>query len=347
MGGNALKHYETKRLDSAEYFFFTGNFRAKFYDIFGFYPVLITAYKNKKSFGDADFLVQSDLLPPDWTDKLKTAFDLQDTQYIKNGNVVSIGVDNFQVDLIVTANQDMNSSEFYFSYNDFGNLIGRIGHKLGIKIGHKGASIVVRHRARSDHILKEIFLTKNITITLDILGLNVMRYYEGFDKLEDIFEYVASSKYFDPEIYSLEHRSNTSRVRDKKRETYNKFLRWVAETKPEVKHSFGDKSELGSYSLRMPYYETEVLTRFPLVKQEVEELISEFELDLKFKEVYNGNIVSEMTGYTNKTLGAFMSKMREKLDKHTKQFWIDNPRALRLSILQLWVDVGGIQFKVD
>ena len=347
MGGNALKQYQTTRLPAKQYFKLVDEFSNQFEAVFGFRPILIKAYAAKKSFGDADFIVPADLLPTNWTLRLKAGFALAAEQYVKNSNVVSIGYSNFQIDLIVTAAEDVQASVFYFAYNDFGNLIGRIGHKLGIKIGHRGISVVVRQRDRSDHILKEIYLTKDVGEALDILGLDRATYDAGFDTLEDIFKYVASSKYFDPDIYSLEHRSATSRVRDKKRETYSKFLQWIAYTKPEAKHNFADKSELGGYGLRMPYYQTEVLTRYPWVAQEVKTLVEDFELDLKFKEVYNGEIVAAMTGFTHKTLGAFMAKMKPRITRELKLLWVAQPRLAAHNINQLFMDVGGKTFHVD
>lgn len=346
MGGNALKQYETHRLEAEDYFKLTKEFSDKFAATFGSAPALIKAYNNKPSFGDADFLVDSSYLHlfVDWTKELKSAFRLDECQYVKNGNVISIGYKHFQFDLIVTPHDDMEASYFYFSYNDFGNLIGRIGHKLGLKIAHDGLKLVVRHKARSDHILKEIVVTKDSRQALDVLGLDRQRYEQGFDSLEDIFDYVASSKYFDPEIYSLEHRSATSRIRDKKRATYNAFLRWVADTKPKANHEFGEKSELGGYSLRMPYYETEICSRWSWVKPEVDQLIADFEFDLKFKEIYNGQIVSELTGYSGKTLGAFMQHMKPKINK---TLWMSNPKLMEYAVNQLWMDLGGVQFKVD
>jgi hypothetical protein len=323
MGGNVFKEYQTGRLSADAYFKLTNDFASRFHLCFGFYPVLIKAYHNKESFGDADFIIDSSKLPSNWTDHLKKTFFLSDKQYSKNSNIVSIGYENFQFDLIVTPADEIDSAIFYFALNDFGNLIGRIGHKLGIKIGHRGISIVVRHKDASDHILDEIFLTKNAKESLDILGLDAARYDIGFDSLEDIFEYIASSKYFDPDIYALEHRSGTSRVRDKKRETYSKFLKWVADTSPKTNHNFSNKSELGGYSLRMPYYETDVLTRYPEVSLKVKTLIEHYEFNKEFKKVYNGEIVSELTGLSGKELGAFMQMI--KPTEHQKIEFVKNP----------------------
>lgn len=345
MGGKALKNYETKRLGVKEYIKLTYEFEEIFCETFGFRPKLIQAYRNKKTFGDADYLIDSSKLPSNWIDVLIALFDLSKEQIVRNGDVTSIGWKNFQIDLIKTNNID--AAYFYFSFNDLGNLIGRIFHKLGIKFGHTGLSLIIRHKDRSDHIIKEIFLTDDPKIVLDILGLSYDTWLNGFDELFDLFKFVASSKYFDSQIYLFDNRSYKNRIRDQKRPTYNKFLKWIAKNNIPSNHDFKVKTELGGYSIRMPYYETEVLTRFLWVKEVVDQLIDDFELDLRFKEVYNGYIVSEQTGYTRKTLGAFMSKMKSKLNRETKELWIKRPDIRDLNIANLYLEVGGVTFMQD
>ena len=333
MGGNALKQYETKRLDREDYFKLVAKVQAELTKL-GIESSVIAAYHNKETFGDADILVVSESLPPNWVDEIKRVFSLTEDQYVKNGSVLSIGVDNFQVDLIVTPEKELHASIVYFSFNDLGNLIGRIGHKLGIKIGHSGVSIVVRPVGRTDHIIEEIMLTDDLFEAFDVLGLDVDQFIDGFDDLEDIFKYVASSKYFDPEIYSLEHRSYASRVRDRKRQTYNKFLRWVEETKPPAHHSFGVKSELGGYSLRMPYYEDVVLKHWPHAKPLVDAAIAKHEFNQQFKSVYNGEIVSALTRFVGRDLGEFMAAHRSHITDDIKREWIANPALVEPAILK-------------
>lgn len=332
MGGNALKQYHTTRLDRDAYFALTEEFSALFQEKIGAKLYLIPAYKTKPSFGDADFLVTTDELPADWVSKVATEFGLTKEQWVKNGNCLSIGYKNFQIDLIATKPEHLFASLTYFSYNDLGNLIGRMGHKLGLKFGHRGISIVVRGNDRTDHILKEITLTHDLKHAFEILGLDFQKFLEGFDDLEDIFQYVASSKYFDPEIYALEHRSATSRIRDKKRATYSAFLKWVDETKPVVRHSFAEKSELGGYSIREPYYTNEVLSRWPHVKAEVEALIAAHTLNTKFKNVFNGTLVTLCTGLVKQELGAFMSKFSSTVTEQDKLEWIDSPTAVVVAV---------------
>lgn len=336
MGGNAFKNPPTVRMDSAEFYPFTdsvidvlkSNTNKEFYRLL--------SYRDKPSHGDCDVLYYG-VSADEIRDILTTQYSLTQDDFVKNSDVLSVRINNFQFDFINCKNKSQfESSKFYFNYNDFGNILGRFCHKLGIKLSNRGISIVVRHKERSDHILAEIFLTEDASISLDILGLDRETYNRGFDSLEDIFKFAASSKYFDPEIFSLEHRSATSRIRDKKRSTYNSLLRWVVSAKPEAKYSFAEKSELGGYSIRLPYYYTEVLPRFPWVDEKVQSLIADFELDLRFKEVYNGTIVSELTGLSGKELGAFMSTIRPQITHDVKVACINNPELVKSAIRSLF-----------
>jgi hypothetical protein len=323
MGGNALKSYDTRRLDAKEYWDITASFESHWGALFKFTPSLIKAYKAKPSFGDADYLIDSSKLPSNWTAMVKDDFRLSDEQYFKNSNVVSIGWEHFQFDLIVTPPEELEIAHYYFDYNDCGNIIGRICHKLGIKYAHDGIWLILR--GKNGNVLKEILLSRDFYEILDILGLDPQPYESGFETLEDMFKWVAISKYFDPEIYALEHRSNTSRTRDRKRATYRAFLQWVDATRPEVKYNFEDKSEKGGYNIRYPFYDTEVQRIWPWVDEIVLNTIILNKIDMQYKEVYNGNIVSDITGLEGKELGQFMAQVSRQLNKDSKHHWINNP----------------------
>lgn len=337
MGGNALKNYETRRLSVKDFLVMDAEVHMKLRAcIPGIEAETILYYKNKDSFGDLDIIVMSETLPVDWEELVIKEFDLSEAQFDKNSNVLSIGWKNFQIDLITTREIYYHTSLQYFAYNDLGNLLGRICHKLGIKYGHKGLSLVIRHKDASDHILDEIELTNSSTEVFDILGLDYQTFLKGFNDLEDIFKFVASSKYFDPEIFSLDNRNATSRVRDKKRVTYTKFLKWCEDTKPETKYRFERKTEIGGYSLREPYYHDIVLVRWPWVKDRVDMLIEVFEFEKTFMSVYNGNIVGTLTGLSGKDLGIFMSKAKPYLDRATKEEFIRDPEKVVPFVLGLY-----------
>ena len=314
MGGNALKEYETRRLHKDAYLHLVNDFSHTFSQEFGFFPHLIQAYFNKQSFGDADFIVNSSLLPSNWMERLKSVYRLTDTMYVKNGDIVSIGYQHFQVDLIITAPEHCESSLNYFAFNDLGSLIGSIGARLGIKVGHKGAFLIVKHKDEhcfQHQILKELLLTTNFHDILQMLGFDPICYKKGFFELEDIFKFVASGKYFDPAIFAQEYTSSKHRRSQTKRVTYMAFLSWIEETKPPANHSFGQEL--------MPLYETVVLGHCPWIKKEVDEVIEQFELDLCFKQVYNSAIVGKISGLTGKELGALMSQIKPLLTNDVKR----------------------------
>ena len=340
MGGMALKEH-CRRFSKEEFLAATEAFQRKFRGIFRVPIQLIPYYLEKDSFGDADFVVESDSLPPDWKQTIIKKFGLQDGDYKSNGDVFSMAFCQLQVDLILTQKKYFRSSINYFEFNDLGNLSGRLAKKLGIKHGHKGLSLVIRHKSRADHILAEIELeTDNAKEKIySILGLD-----PNFipNSLDDIFNFVASSRFFDPDIYLLDNRNAVSRVRDKKRKTYSEFLKWCEANPDSKKYSFPEKNERGGYSLREPYYTEIVLKEWPWVEKEVDQIIAEFELDQKFKEVYNGDVVKSLTGFEGKCLGAFMKKMQPKINK---ELWIAQPLMIELNVTNLFLELGGVKFK--
>lgn len=330
MGGQALKHC-TRRYEKEEFLNLVEKIQQNLVDLLDVRVNLIPYYKSKSSFGDADILVESDHLPTDWKHQIIHFYNLDSTKYRINGDVMSIAVEELQVDLITTQSRYFKSSFDYFSYNDLHNLTGRILHKMGIKHGHKGLSLVIRHKERSDHILSEIFLEHDNAkeISYSILGLD-----PNFipNTVDDLFEFVASSTYFDPDIYLLDNRNYVSRVRDRKRANYRGMLDWCGAHPNSKKYNFPEKNERGGYSIREPFYTEIVLKQWPWVEDVVNSLIESFELNLRFSEIYNGSIVSARTGLIGKELGGFMSKMKERygFTDDMKRKWLQSKETTPL-----------------
>lgn len=330
MGGNLFKDKGGRRITNEEMVLLeqTISLVLKSHNLDYFIPV---GECDKPDHGDLDVIVcgnKSDIVP------VIQDLSIPDHLINRNGQCVSVLFGTAQVDFIVPGQAYYQTTCNYMRFGDFSNIIGRILHKLGIKLGHKGLSLVIRHKERSDHILKEIELSHRYEDALEILGLDVDTYNRGFDTLEDIFEYVSTSKFFDPEIYAFENRSYTSRVRDKKRTTYNGFLKWIEQHPEKKKYSFPDKNERGGYSIREPYYTDIVLKKWPWVEQIVNETIAQFEFSLRLKEKYNGHIVSEMTGLSGKELGAFMGKISVLMSDEIKQKIVDSSPNDAFAILQ-------------
>lgn len=268
----------------------------------------VPSYGAKNDFGDLDVLISSGALNTSeqylalkaTTEELFGALD-----WVRNGPVVSIDYRKapvpsrkaFQVDLIRQEEDSYDYGLCYFSFNDLGNLLGRIAHAMGVAHRHDGLYWYLRD---GTYLFDEIQLTKEYSETLEFLGLDPGVFEKGFHELEEVFQYVASSPYFRPEIYLLENRNHASRIRDRKRKTYTKFLDWckanssVAEPLPEDKSVWFERIQQF-----FPHFETK--------RAELSHLLAE---NRQAKEKFNGKRVSELTGLTGKALGKLMQTIR-------------------------------------
>jgi len=265
-------------------------------------------YSAKEDFGDLDVLVKAN------TDVVRDAviqhFGFtpikemkKDPNYSTNHNCFSFLYDNFQIDLICTV-ADYETSIAYYSFNDVGNILGRFFHKFGLKYGHQGLIYPLRDERG---IRKEILVTKDQTKILEFLGLNPEKWNKGFTTLEDIFEWVATGKYFNPALF--DELSAINEKRDRKRKTFSRFLDWLEETKPKANQtSFFDKIVDEYFPNRLVGTIDEFFGSN--VRGEVNKFHIEMERENRIKEKYNGEIVMEITGLKGQELGAFMNKFK-------------------------------------
>ena len=188
----------------------------------------IPSYKNKKTYGDIDILVDDKVNYESYLVKA----GLNWLAKSRNGKVVSYALDvgegkTFQLDIIETPSEDIESSIFYFSHNDLNNLVGKIARQFSLSFGFKGLSYVYKKQGREIKFL----LTKNPQQIYEFLGLDWDRYLLGFDNLEDIFEFVMSSDYFSTTYFTLESLNHKHRKRDRVRHTYHSFLEYIKDIK--------------------------------------------------------------------------------------------------------------------
>lgn len=305
MGGNALSK-SSVRLTKKNYEHVSEVVCAKLRETFPKNRVApIVAYRAKADFGDLDVLVESNGYDP-----FVAAEALGATEVVRNGPVTSIGVlvpaelrqspgAVFQVDLIKSAAQEFDYTSGYFAYNDLGNLIGRTAHRAGLAHRHDG--LFYYHRD-GDYMFEELLLTRDHDRALEFLGYSAKRFGEGFEGLEDIFKYVATSKFFNRDIFLLENRNARARVRDSKRRTYMLFLEWCE------KHP-----ELPAFQ-----YPAEKTAWLPRIREHFSHFGAEFERSQRdlakqrqLKAISNGARVSLITGLQGKELGVVMKSFRE------------------------------------
>ncbi|WP_439126224.1 MAG: hypothetical protein ACNJA3_28050 (plasmid) [Pseudomonas rhizophila] len=267
----------------------------------------IAAYREKPDFGDLDVLVDSRVfqsIPPQSVVEALSANYGKALPWVKNGPVLSVGLplsvegQCLQLDLISTPAAEFNFSLGYFSWNDMGNLVGRIAHKMGLKFGHDGLWLPMRD---GTNLHDELLITRDFGLALSFLGFDAARWQQGFDSLDDIYQFVASGERFNPDLYPLEHRNHTARVRDKKRPVYMGFLRWIEEQQTLNRYPWQqDKSA----------YLPEVMSAFPALKAEYDQSLVRLAHSKAIRACFNGEVVTEVTGLTGKALGEFMAHFK-------------------------------------
>lgn len=334
MGGNALKNTETERKRKFEYQDITGFVCVGLRKLFPetrMCPVI--AYAQKESFGDSDILLTSDNLPPNWKQMIEEEF--KPNEISNNGGVMSFDVMKMQIDIITVPDKELHMASTYFAFNDLGNLMGRIAQKMGFKYGSDGLWKKMFYR---DQKFAEIVVSQEPSDIFSFLGYDWARFVQGFETLEDIFEFASSTPFFHRNIYLLENRNNYSRTRDAKRPTYTAFLKWL-EDKPELDRfqwkAFSLEEEeqaLGEMGTPRWKQDREMVARaekmFPELERQMDEAIKKHVRVLEVKRLFNGDIVNKLTGYQGKELGQFIAYCREQYTDFDN-FILSNPDVVK------------------
>lgn len=310
MGGNALS-VPSIRLDKSEYKDLSRRIRNGFRESLQIIP----SYRNKPSFGDMDVLYKNDY--SEFYDLSNIAFvedilkkfcGLTVKERFKNGNIVSYGVQlpqgMFQFDFIGIQSKYFDFALNYFSYNDMGNLLGRVAHSMGLKLSFGGLKYV--QRDPQDRVLKEHTLTLDWNDALDSLGYSPAPYDYGFDDLEDIFEFVVNNPYYSRSYYELSARNYEARIRDRKRTTYRAFLEWTEKNVRLGCLGTANEPDKTAHLKRM-------FEKYPAFYMDHSVELEKNRLEEESKLYYNGNIIMELTGLKGKALGSFMKDLKPKM----------------------------------
>lgn len=324
MGGNAIQN--ASRLSAKEFHEMWDEFEGFcFHHNLPISGLKVKSYSSKESFGDLD------VLTTDRNALLRIFGDFwKITETVKNGPVTSIGVELddskiFQIDLIEVSPEDFYCALAYFSFNDLGNLMGRIAHAMGLKYGHDGLWYILRD---GDQVLDEICLSKDPKEIFCHLGFDFERFSNGFDTLESIFRFVTQSRFFDANLFPLEHRSHAARVRDAKRKTYREFLNFIANIfENEVPNKFERFQKVDF----IPYH----AVAFSHLMSRIDKAVQNQQRLSEVKRKFNGNLVRMITGLRDKELGTFISEFKNLFDS-INDF---NDWVLRSSESMIWREI--------
>jgi len=229
MGGLALKHVKgIRRYERQEFFSLVEELLPRVARILNTETHLVKSYHKKESFGDMDILVLNTGNLGNVREKIQAEFSPQDMHF--NGNVYSFDYQDLQIDLILTPLSNWETSQIFFAYNDLGNLMGKIFHKFSLKYGYDGVKYI--YRLDNEKKLGDITITKNMPRAFEFLGLSYEKFEQGFDTVEDIFDYVIGSPYFQKEAFYFENLNAINKKRNKRRANYKLFIEYVNRTGP-------------------------------------------------------------------------------------------------------------------
>lgn len=296
MGGNALAPFGARRYERDEYLVL----RDKIMVQLGLHVSGVRNFREipsmteKESYGDLDILC-TELTPENYEEIKRLAGN---TPFVRNSEVLSVLWEELQVDIIPMPHDDFETALVYYSYNDLGNLMSKIYHKFGLKYGHRGLTMPMRD---GNNQYDELIVSKRPIDIFSFIGLDWRKFQAGFKNRDEIFRYVISSRFFNPEIYSYENLNAHNRIRDRKRETYREFLKYVVD-KP-ANHIFEEEDK--------NHYLPMLFNFFPSLKVRYDISNEKLARRRAVRDKLNGDKVSAWTGLTGTDLGQLMEFMKK------------------------------------
>ena len=223
MGGRALKTIKTRSYEKDEFNILCFNINSLICNIFDRYYIF-KSFKHKMIYNDMDILIQlkTDQNP---LEIIKDIFNPSEIYH--NGSCFSFDYKELQIDFIITSEENWETSIVYLKYGDLGNLMGRISKPLfGLKYGHDGLVFTIVDED-NNQTYGELVVSKIPKDIFEFLGFDWNKFCIGFNSMEDMFDYVKSSKYFNAKLFDFDELNHQNRTRNRKREGYCKFIEYV------------------------------------------------------------------------------------------------------------------------
>lgn len=285
-------------------------------------------YNDKPDFGDIDIVISTAAIQGDWQ-QLKTEIidDLQLTTYKSVGAVFSTVYENFQVDYFIRKEKYFLSTYNFLSFNDIGNLIGRIFRKFNLKYGEKGLMYVFRRA--DNHYVRDIPISIDFEKIFNFLELDYLKWQVGFANKQELFDWVIDSPYFSVRPYLKDNQSKSIGKRVNVRPTIQAFLAYLEEQKiTKVCEFYERDAYLPMINAYFP--EANLLAEIAHEKQR-EAYVN------AIREKYNGRLIMEWIPELNgKQLGLFINTFQESLVDYEKTLFESTPESIRTRVLDFY-----------
>jgi len=302
MGGRALKNTETRRYNRDEFETVSQELLEVLRKDF-MRAELPLFYNNKETFGDADVILSMENFKRNMRAYIEDTFE--PNEIFHNGNCWSFDYKELQVDLITCAGDDFDSNFHYLAFNDLGNFIGRLAQSFGLKYGQEG--LWYNHYFKNQKVGK-IMVSKDYPRIFEFLGLDYSRWEQGFDDLTDIFEYAASSPYFDAESFQLKNLDRINRERNLKRASYMSLLEWIDDNASDRVYKFEENK--ATYLKQTEAFFPESRLTLHIRELEFKHCRKEY-----FKAKFSGGMLMERYGLEGKAIGEAMEGFKNYIGK--------------------------------
>jgi hypothetical protein len=301
MGGNLFKLGRKPRL---EYLEIEAEIRSYLDQKIGDTYRIPRFYGDKPDFGDLDILVSSTVANESWNAlRLEITKDLGITQSKAVGHVFSTVYRDLQVDFFVTPEQYLQSCHHFMSFNDLGNLLGKICRRFNLKYGEHGLAYVYR-RTDNPHYKQDLEITVDFARICDFLGLEFAVWQNGFESLEVMFDWVIASPYFSVAPY--QQMDATLKKREQHRTTMQNFVEYLE------RHNI---TKTFDFQPRESYFEM-IDAFFPEanLKTQIQLELEKETRALLFAQKFNGKLVSSLLPQLEgKTLGMFIVNFKNSI----------------------------------
>lgn len=320
MGGNLFK---LGRLPRAEYLEIEQELRVYLDQKFGDLYRIPRYYGDKADFGDVDIVLSTDAISGDWQQlKEEIIADLQLTNYKSDGPIFSTVYRNFQVDYFIRGPKYFESTYKFLSFNDIGNLIGKIFKRFNLKYGERGLNYVFRRA--DNHYSRDIPISTDFKHIFSFLQLDYAKWEAGFANKKELFDWVVACPYFS--VVPYEKLSAQLKKRIRERPTIQAFMKYLEEHKITKRYDFEDKK---SYlPLISDYFPEAHLLEEIAYEQQREAYVN------AIREKYNGRIIMELIPeLSGKELGSFMKDFQAQFEDHEEALYQLEATAIRERIL--------------
>ena len=284
-------------------------------------------FPTKKDFGDLDLLGDFRSFSQEEIKKRIGAVG-----FVKNGHVTSYALpyesNLLQVDLINVHLRNMGFVSRYMAWGGAENFFGKVSRHYGMKFSADG---LYAKQVESGQIYF-LPVTKSFGEAMKILDYDFDRFEKGFYGEENFLEFVRSSRLFREEFFSVEN----LRARDTGNEHRNNAFRNLSKSKKNQNNAFAIKEATGNITL--PDF-----SRYPLFLDALTELREGLEKKRLIAKKWNGDMVSSITGLTEKDLGRFMAEFSSRFSSASEfQSWIllTPEETVRMAVLDAYASRG-------